>query len=72
MINRGQREVRQGSRRSASGVKEKYVGGQGKLFQGLRIIASASYNTFTTSISSPQMHFSLTPDALLQDFEVFF
>ena len=36
----GQGEVRQGSRRSASVVKEKCVGGQGEVCQGSRESAS--------------------------------
>ena len=60
--------MRQGSRRSASGVKEKRAGGQGKVRQGSRRSASAEYHTFIGSTSPwPPMHFSLTPDALLLD-----
>ena len=64
----GQGEVRQGSRRSASGVKEKCAGGQAKVRQGSRRSALAENHTFSGSTSPwPPMHFSLTPDALLLD-----
>ena len=47
----GQGEVRQGSRRSASGVKEKCAGGQGQVRQGSRRSALAEYHTFSGSTS---------------------
>ena len=43
----GQGEVRQGSRRSASGAKTKCAGGQGKVRHGSRGSASAEYHTFS-------------------------
>ena len=62
----GQGEVRQGSRRSVSGVNEKCAWGQGKVRQGSRRRASAEYHTFSESTSPWRlMHFSLTPVALL-------
>ena len=64
----GQGEVCQGSRRSASGVKEKCAGVQGKVCHGSRESASAEYHTFRGSTSPlPPMHFSLTPDTLFLD-----
>ena len=56
----GQGEVRQGSRRSATGVKKKCARGPGKVHQGSRKIASAEYHV-------QQKQFSLIPDALLLD-----
>ena len=64
----GQEEVSQGSRKSASGVKEKCVVRQGKVCQGSRRSAWAEYHTFSRSIFPwPPMPFSLTPDSLLLD-----
>ena len=60
--------MHQGSRRSASGVKEKCAGGNWNVRQGSRTSASAEYQTFSGSTSPwPSMHFSLTPDALFLD-----
>ena len=62
----GQGEVRQGSRTSASGVKEKWAGGQGKVRQGLRRSALAEYHIFNWITSPwPLTHFSLTPNAII-------
>ena len=76
----GQGEVRQGSRKSVSGVKEKCVRGQGEVHRGLRRSASAECVIFNWSTSRwPLTHFSLTPanfsltpDALLLDLEGLF
>ena len=64
----GQGEVRQESRKSAWGVKEKCVRGQGEVHRGSRRSASAECLVFSWSISPwPLTHFSLTPGALVLD-----
>ena len=71
----GQGEVRQGSRRSASGVKEKCVSGQGKVRQGQGEVlhlntthsAEALLLDFWCTFPWPLTNFSLTLDALLLD-----
>ena len=64
----GQGEVRQGLRRSASGVKEKCVGGKGEVHWRSSRSSSAEFVVFCWSTSPwPLTHFSLTPGALLLD-----
>ena len=60
--------MRQESRRSASGVKEKYVGGQGEVCQGSRKSASGvKAKCFCWMCGNQLKHFALTPDALFLD-----